>query len=101
MQAIVLPCLECNWLHKQHKRGTSKTDMSHPVLFPFSRNMGLMYAISGEGEGYMVDHSASLVLINPEGKITAIFKPEQVVGKMPIIDNDKLISDYQKIVALY
>jgi protein SCO1/2 len=73
----------------------------HDVLFPFSRNMGLMYAISGEGEGYMVDHSASLVLINPEGKITAIFKPEQVVGKMPIIDNDKLLSDYQKIVALY
>jgi len=73
----------------------------HDVLFPFSRNMGLMYAISGEGEGYMVDHSASLVLINPDGKITAIFKPEQEVGKVPIIDNDKLLSDYQKIVALY
>ena len=73
----------------------------HDVLFPFARNMGLMYAISGEGEGYLVDHSASLVLINPEGKIAAIFKPEQEVGKVPSIDSDKLLSDYQKIVALY
>ncbi|GAA6171486.1 SCO family protein [Colwellia sp. KU-HH00111] len=73
----------------------------HDVLFPFARNLGLMYAISGEGEGYLVDHSASLVLINPEGKIAAIFKPEQEVGKVVSIDSDKLLSDYQKIVALY
>ncbi len=73
----------------------------HEVLFPFARNMGLMYAISGEGEDYLVDHSASLVLINPDGKIAAIFKPEQAVGKVPSIDSDKLLSDYQKIVALY
>jgi len=73
----------------------------HEVLFPFARNMGLMYAISGEGDNYLVDHSASLVLINPEGKIAAIFKPEQAIGKMPSIDNDKLLSDYKKIVALY
>ncbi len=73
----------------------------HDVLFPFARNLGLMYAISGEEEGYLVDHSASLVLINPDGNITAIFKPEQEVGKMPSIDSDKLLSDYQKIVALF
>lgn len=73
----------------------------HEVLFPFARNMGLMYAINGEGDDYLVDHSASLVLVNPEGKIAAIFKPEQVVGKVPSIDSDKLLSDYQKIVALY
>ena len=73
----------------------------HEVLFPFARNMGLMYAISGEGDDYLVDHSASLVLINPEGKIAAIFKPEQVAGKVPSIDSDKLLSDYKKIVAMY
>lgn len=73
----------------------------HEVLFPFSRNLGLMYAISDEGEGYLVDHSASIVLINPEGKISSIFKPEQAVGKIPSIDSDKLLSDYQKIVALF
>jgi protein SCO1/2 len=63
--------------------------------------MGLMYAISGEADNYSVDHSASLVLINPAGKIAAIFKPEQAVGEIPNIDSDKLLSDYQKIVALY
>lgn len=73
----------------------------HEVLFPFARNMGLMYAISGEGDNYSVDHSASLVLINPAGKIAAIFKPEQTVGEVPSIDSDKLLSDYKKIVALY
>ncbi len=73
----------------------------HEVLFPFSRNLGLMYAINGEGESYLVDHSASIVLINPEGKISAIFKPEQALGKVPSIDSDKLLSDYQKIVALF
>ena len=73
----------------------------HDVLFPFARNLGLMYAISGEGDDYLVDHSASLVLINPDGDIAAIFKPEQAVGKVPSIDNEKLLSDYQKIVALY
>lgn len=73
----------------------------HEMLLPFSRNMGLMYAINGEEEDYLVDHSASLVLVNPAGKISAIFKPDQVVGKMPSIDTDKLLSDYQKIVALF
>ncbi len=73
----------------------------HDQLFPFARNLGLMYAISGEGEGYLVDHSASIVLINPDGNITAIFKPEQAVGKVPSIDSDKLLSDYQKIIALF
>jgi protein SCO1/2 len=81
----------------------------HDVLFPFSRNLGLMYAITNkEGTSvnkkdanYWVDHSASLVLINPVGKISAIFKPEQVVGELPSIDTEKLVSDYQKIVALY
>jgi protein SCO1/2 len=73
----------------------------HDVLFPFARNLGLMYAISGEGDDYLVDHSASLVLINPDGDIEAIFKAEQAVGRVPSIDSDKLLSDYQKIVALH
>ncbi len=76
----------------------------HHLLFPFVRNLGLMYAITskeGEEDGYWVDHSASLVLINPSGSISAIFKPEQVAGEFPSLNNEKLMSDYQKIVALY
>ncbi|MFT5812514.1 MAG: protein SCO1/2 [Psychroserpens sp.] len=88
----------------------------HGALFPFARNLGLMYAITEteqqsnndaiENHGasitnYLVDHSASLVLINPAGKVEAIFKPKQALGEIPVIEGDKLVSDFAKIVALY
>ncbi len=76
----------------------------HDVLFPFSRNLGLMYAINAtdnDDKNYGVDHSASLALINPNGKVAAIFKPEHNVGEVPVINNEKLLSDFKKIVALY
>lgn len=75
----------------------------HGQLFPFARNIGLMYAIVDdvEKESYLVDHSASLVLINPEGKIAAIFKPQHELGQLPIIKGDQLVSDFDKIVKHY
>lgn len=75
----------------------------HDVLFPFSRSIGMMYAVTKQDneESYWVDHSASIVLINPIGKVEAIFKPETNVGQVPHIDTNKLLSDYKKIVALY
>jgi protein SCO1/2 len=75
----------------------------HGVLFPFARNLGMMYAINepeGDNNGYLVDHSASLVLINPQGDIAAIFKPRQALGVLPTIDGEKLVSDFAKIVKL-
>ena len=63
-----------------------------------------MYAINSADDGdknYGVDHSASLVLINPQGKIAAVFKPEHNIGEVPVINNDKLLSDFKKIVKLY
>jgi protein SCO1/2 len=75
----------------------------HGVLFPFARNMGLMYAITdgSKGEGYLVDHSASIVLINPKGQIAAIFKPEHELGQLPIISGEYLVDDFSKIVNLF
>jgi len=81
----------------------------HGRLFPFARNLGLMYAITEAGsdnhgespKSYLVDHSASLVLINPAGRVEAIFKPKQALGEVPVIEGDKLVSDFAKIVALY
>ena len=75
----------------------------HGVLFPFARNLGLMYSIDAtdeHDENYGVDHSASLVLINPKGKVVAIFKPEQTVGQIPSINSDYLLEDYKKVVVL-
>ena len=78
----------------------------HGALYPFARNIGLMYAItdneSDNSDGqYLVDHSASIVLINPAGKIAAIFKPDQEIGQVPSLDGEKLISDFEKIVRLH
>jgi len=75
----------------------------HEILFPLSRDLGLMYAINDEldGKPYTVDHSASMILINPKGQISAIFQPNQVLGKLPTIEGGKLVSDFKKIVKLY
>jgi protein SCO1/2 len=83
----------------------------HGVLFPFARNLGLMYAINDgkqqdgsnkDGDdSYLVGHSASLVLINPAGDISAIFKPKHVLGELPTINGDDLVSDFEKIVRLF
>lgn len=75
----------------------------HEVLFPFARNLGLMYAINDElnGKPYTVDHSAAMILINPKGNIAAIFQPDQELGKVPTIEGVKLVSDFTKIVEIY
>lgn len=86
----------------------------HDRLFPFARNLGMMYAITQDKasqhthestdnhqNNYLVDHSASIALINPEGRIAAIFRAEQVIGEVPSINTEQLLSDYKKIVALY
>jgi len=74
----------------------------HSTLFPFSRNLGLMYAIADdpEQENYLVDHSASIVLINPNGKIAAIFKPQEVLGQIPTVKEEDVVADFKRIVAL-
>lgn len=74
----------------------------HDVLYPFARNMGLMYAIVDDTDqtSYLVDHSASMVLINPQGKIAAIFKPKHELGQLPTISGDDLVADFEKIVQL-
>lgn len=74
----------------------------HDVLYPFARNLGLMYAIADDPtqENYLVDHSASIVLINPQGQIAAIFKPQEKLGEIPTINEDDLVADFARVVAL-
>lgn len=75
----------------------------HKQLFPFVRSLGLVYAIhdDGETENYTVDHSASVTLVDPSGAVRAIFKPEFAKGKVPIIDQSKIIEDLAKIIEYY
>lgn len=68
----------------------------HKNLFPFVRNLGLMYSIPTEEQvdNYYVDHSASVILTNPDGNIKAIFKPKIVSGQVPSVDMTTLARDF-------
>ncbi|MBU1308284.1 MAG: SCO family protein [Gammaproteobacteria bacterium] len=71
----------------------------HDQLFPFVRQLGLMYALSGSTDtDYLVDHSASVVLINPQGQLVAMFKPPLEVGKLPILDSEQMLADFPLVL---
>lgn len=72
----------------------------HDKLFPFVRDLGLMYAISSTTDtDYLVDHSASIVLINPQGQVAAVFKPEMKVGEVPLVTKAMLLADFPKVLT--
>ncbi len=50
----------------------------HKHLLPFTQSIGLVYSMS-EGldkDSYLVNHSASLLIIDPEGRLAATIKPD-------------------------
>jgi protein SCO1/2 len=72
----------------------------HKQLWPFAKNLGLIYAIVDDGETeqlYMVDHSASIVLINPNGNHHASF--QAVINEQGIfnVDMDLMVKDIHHI----
>lgn len=75
---------------------------SQSNLFPFVRNLGLVYSIVDEhdAKNYLVDHSASIVLINPKGEIQAVFRPDMAPGQPPRVSMAKMASDFAKIRTL-
>lgn len=70
----------------------------HADLFPFSRDLGFVYAMVGDGSDYQVDHSASYVLVSPRVEKIAVFKPKPQPGQLAQILNAELIADFEKIV---
>jgi protein SCO1/2 len=71
------------------------TNGPHDQLFPLVRSMGMMYSISEstDNPNYLVDHSASIVVINPRGNVVGRFKPKQVAGQMAISDMNQIMED--------
>lgn len=67
----------------------------HDQLFPLVRSMGMMYSLSEstDNPNYLVDHSASIVVINPRGNVVGRFKPKQVVGQLAISDMEQIAAD--------
>lgn len=72
----------------------------HDKLMPAIQQLGLIYGIyDREGSDYLVDHSASISLINPDGQLHASFRPsfnEQT--QVPLVDSGLLVQDFSRIV---
>jgi len=49
-------------------------------LRKLTRALGIVYARTGEGEGYLVDHSASLLLLSPAGRLYAVLSAPHEAG---------------------
>lgn len=74
----------------------------HPQLYPFVNGLGLMYSIPEEGEtDYLVNHSAAIVLVNPDGNRQAIFKADHVAGEVPTVNMTQLATDFAIIASSY
>ena len=73
----------------------------HKDLFPFARSLGMMYAIaeSTDNPNYLVDHSASVVLVNPTGEVLGRFKPKREIGTLSISDAQQILADMPVITS--
>lgn len=71
----------------------------HEQLFPFARDLGLIYAIPDSNQpNYLVDHSASVALVNPKGQLYTVFKPEFKKGSVPTINAKQLAQEIAAII---
>lgn len=73
----------------------------HKQLFPLVRSMGMMYSMveSTANPNYLVDHSASVVLINPNAQVIGRFKPQHSLGNVTLTDSQKILADMAIITA--
>ncbi|BDM62867.1 electron transporter SenC [Shewanella sp. NFH-SH190041] len=72
----------------------------HSQLYPLTRELGMIYTMVGEGQDYTVDHSASMVLVNPQGEKVAVIKPRSEGSNQPHIRLSELVADVQQIQRL-
>ncbi|MBY5994033.1 SCO family protein [Ferrimonas balearica] len=75
----------------------------HAQLYPFTQALGLVYALVDNPNGgeYLVDHSADLVLINPQGQVEAFFRPAGELGTIRKVSMAQVAADLPVIVDAY
>lgn len=70
----------------------------HSQLSTFLRQLGLIYIPKKSGQN-AIHHSASMVLLNPEGKVAAILQPSpQRLGDLETIKADDVIHDLKLLL---
>jgi protein SCO1/2 len=73
----------------------------HKELFPLVRAMGMMYSMSESTDNpdYLVDHSSSVVLVNPQAHVIGRFKAQFAVGKIALSDSQQILADMKILTA--
>ncbi|BDX04562.1 SCO family protein [Planctobacterium marinum] len=73
----------------------------HKQLFPLVRSMGMAYAIaeSTDKPDYLVDHSASIAIINPDAHLVGRFKPDYQPGELAISDGQQILADLPILIG--
>ncbi|MEH6582274.1 MAG: SCO family protein [Halioglobus sp.] len=87
---------------------THLDDSSNPHL-PFEQGLGIFAQLSpddsaasaNDSAAYQVSHGISLLLLNPQGQLQAIFKPGENQLGVKVFDPDTLYRDYLKIRFYY
>ena len=74
----------------------------HAQLYPLVRAMGMMYSISDDitKPDYLVDHSASVVVINPDGNVIGRFKPQHGPGQLAVSDGEQIKQDMPILMTM-
>jgi protein SCO1/2 len=63
----------------------------HEALVPFTRSLGMVYMSAPQAEGdYSVDHSASIAIVDPEGRLVGMFRPPH--------SRDVMVSDLRRLM---
>jgi len=72
----------------------------HKDLFPVVRSMGMMYSISDstENDDYLVDHSASVVIVDPNGHVAGRFMPTVEPGKVSVSEGAQILADMPALI---
>ncbi|MDX1269190.1 MAG: SCO family protein [Oceanisphaera sp.] len=73
----------------------------HERLTPAVQQLGLIYGIFERDQAdYLVDHSASIALVNPKGQLHASFRPNvDEQNPVPLVNGAALVKDFSRIVA--
>ena len=83
---------------------THLDDSDNPHL-PFEQSLGVIAqlvpimepGVDGSANDYQVNHGTTLFLLNPEGKLQAIFEPDKDLPGTHTFDPDKILRDYLAI----
>ena len=72
-------------------------------LYPLASSLGLVYGRyeREHSDYYLVDHSASIVLVNPQAKIEAVFRPQPNNIGIYTVSRDTLMHDLPLIIAAH